>query len=288
MSKIKPMKAKQVILLCGTLGLSFTCLAQNNPSLQTDLEKRSYAIGINMAKSLVRQEVQVDLKSMQLAMDHVLNNSEPLLNDQDVARFIGEIQQEIRDRQLAQRKQMEAEKELKGEENKVKGAAFLAENKTREGVQTTSSGLQYKIITQGEGPSPKPEDTVKVHYRGTLIDGTEFDSSYSRNEPSKFPANRVIKGWTEALQMMKVGSKYELYIPSDLAYGSAGRAPTIGPNEVLVFQVELLEIEVAKPAEPVTSDIIKVPSAEEMKKGAQIEIIKKDEVDKYINEKKDN
>ena len=281
------MKSKQVILLLGTFALSLSCLAQNNDPLQTNLEKRSYAIGINMAKSLVRQEVEVDLKAIQLAMDHVLNNKDILITDQEVASLIGEIQQEIRERQLAQRKQMESEREEKGEENKVKGAAFLAENKTKEGVKTTASGLQYKVITEGNGPSPKAEDMVTVHYRGSLINGTEFDSSYSRNAPAKFAANRVIKGWTEALQMMKIGSKYELYIPSDLAYGSAGRAPTIGPNEVLIFEVELLGIDPATPSEPVTSDIIKVPSAEEMKKGAKIEIIKKDEVDKYINEKKD-
>ena len=141
---------------------------------------------------------------------------------------------------LQAQRQEKSKKE--GEENKTKGDQFLAENKKKEGVQTTASGLQYKIITKGTGPIPKPDDTVKTHYRGTLIDGTEFDSSYKRGEPVTFGVNGVIKGWTEALLMMPVGSKWQLFIPSDLAYGPSGR-PGIPPNSTLLFDIELISIE---------------------------------------------
>lgn len=129
-----------------------------------------------------------------------------------------------------------------GEKNSKEGETFLAENKKKEGVKTTASGLQYKVITPGKGPMPKDTDTVSVNYRGTLIDGTEFDSSYKRGEAVSFPVNGVIKGWTEALQMMKVGSKWQLFIPSNLAYGDRGAGGQIGPNATLIFEVELLSI----------------------------------------------
>jgi FKBP-type peptidyl-prolyl cis-trans isomerase len=127
-------------------------------------------------------------------------------------------------------------------ENMKKGATFLAENKKKDGVKVTESGLQYKVLEEGTGKTPKATDTVKVHYRGTTINGREFDSSYRRGEPIEFPLNGVIKGWTEGLQLMKEGSKYELYIPSNLAYGSRGAGGAIGPNETLIFQVELIEV----------------------------------------------
>ncbi|MDQ6623557.1 MAG: FKBP-type peptidyl-prolyl cis-trans isomerase, partial [Verrucomicrobiota bacterium] len=129
--------------------------------------------------------------------------------------------------------------------NQAKGEKFLAENKSKEGVKTTPSGLQYKVLKEGSGASPKENDTVVTNYRGTLIDGTEFDSSYKRNEPATFPVNRVIKGWTEALQMMKPGSKYQLFIPATLAYGERGAGGNIGPNETLIFDVELVEVKSA-------------------------------------------
>ncbi|MEO8429807.1 MAG: FKBP-type peptidyl-prolyl cis-trans isomerase, partial [Verrucomicrobiota bacterium] len=160
-----------------------------------------------------------------------------------------------------------------------KGEAFLKQNATKEGVKTTPSGLQYKVLKEGAGKTPKATDTVEVNYRGTLIDGTEFDSSYKRGQPYTTSVMGVVKGWTEALQMMKVGSKWQLFIPSELAYGPRPGGRDIGPNAVLVFEVELLEIKPPTPppgAQPVTSDIIKVPSAEELKKGAKIEVIKSD------------
>ena len=156
-------------------------------------------------------------------------------------------------------------------------------------VVTTASGLVFKLIQQGKGPSPTASDTVKVHYRGTLMDGKEFDSSYKRGQPATFGVSGVIKGWTEALQLMNAGSKWELYIPPDLAYGEQGR-PNIPPNSLLVFEVELLTnappAPPAAPAAPLTSDIIKVPSAEEMKKGAKIETIKAEDIEKEIQKQK--
>lgn len=145
--------------------------------------------------------------------------------------------------------------EAAGEDNLAKGKAFLEANKSKEGIKTTASGLQYKIITEGTGAIPKATDKVKVHYKGTLIDGTEFDSSYKRGTPLEFPLNAVIKGWAEGLQLMKVGSKAELYIPSELGYGEQGAGSQIGPNSVLVFEVELLNIVGNEPPVEVKSDI---------------------------------
>jgi FKBP-type peptidyl-prolyl cis-trans isomerase len=140
------------------------------------------------------------------------------------------------------RRYFEAEGEREGQENLENGNAFLEKNKAREGVVTTPSGLQYEILTEGEGPKPTAEDQVRAHYHGTLIDGTVFDSSVDRGEPAVFALNQVIPGWTEALQLMPVGSKWKIYLPSDLAYGERGGGPTIGPNSTLIFEVELLEI----------------------------------------------
>jgi FKBP-type peptidyl-prolyl cis-trans isomerase len=167
--------------------------------------------------------------------------------------------------------------------NKTEGDAFLGANKNQLGVQTLPDGLQYLVITNGTGEIPTAGDTVTVNYRGTLIDGTEFDSSYKRGQPATFPVGGVIRGWTEALQKMNAGSKWKLFVPSDLAYGPQGR-PGIAPNAVLFFEVELLSVQHPNPPSaansPLTSDIIKVPSAEEMKKGAQIETIKAEDVPK--------
>ncbi len=143
---------------------------------------------------------------------------------------------------MAQQKQMEAQNK-KAAANKAAGKAFLEENKTKEGVKTLASGLQYKVITPGEGDSPGLNDKVKCHYRGSLLNGREFDSSYQRNEPAEFPVNGVIKGWTEALQLMKVGAKWMLYVPADLAYGDQGAGNVIEPGSTLIFEVELLEIQ---------------------------------------------
>jgi FKBP-type peptidyl-prolyl cis-trans isomerase len=172
--------------------------------------------------------------------------------------------------------------------SKAEGEAFLATNKNNPGVITLPDGLQYKVITDGDGTIPTSNDVVTVNYRGTLVDGTEFDSSIKRGKPAQFSVGNVIRGWTEALLQMKVGSKWRLFVPSELAYGTRGR-PGIPANSVLIFEVELLSTElqlvpepsaVSAPAVPLTSDIIKVPSAEEMKKGAKIEVIKPEDAAK--------
>jgi FKBP-type peptidyl-prolyl cis-trans isomerase len=163
------------------------------------------------------------------------------LTDEEVGAGMQQLQKTHTER-------MQAEQKVAADKNLADGEAFLKENATKEGVVTTESGLQYKIITAGEGPKPGAEDVVKVHYRGTLLDGTEFDSSYKRNEPVTFPVGGVIPGWVEALQLMPVGSKWELYIPSGLAYGPGGAGGQIGPNSTLKFEVELLSIEPKKEA----------------------------------------
>jgi FKBP-type peptidyl-prolyl cis-trans isomerase FklB len=155
-------------------------------------------------------------------------------------------------------KDMEQKQKELGEKNKSEGTKFLEENKKKPGVKTTSSGLEYKVIKEGNGPQPKATDTVTVNYRGTLINGTEFDSSYKRGQAATFPVNGVIKGWTEALQLMKVGSKYQLFIPSELAYGERSVSPEIGANSTLIFEVELLD---AKPAPTPAPGAAKAPSA---------------------------
>lgn len=245
--------------------------------------KRSYGLGANYGKLLNRQSIEIDMESFIAGVKDGMTN-ESLLSDQEVQAVLKAITDELRARSTQRREQQ-------AEANRKQGEDFLAENAKKDGVVTLKSGLQYKVIQDGEGRIPSARDTVKVHYRGTLIDGTEFDSSYKRGNPASFGVNGVIKGWTEALQLMKEGSKWQLFIPSELAYGARGTGNSIGPNSTLVFDVELLEITTPPvpkaTAKPITSDIIKVPSAEELKKGAKIEVIKADEVDDYIKKQGD-
>ena len=190
----------------------------------------------------------------------------------------------------------EEERRKTAEKNKKEGEAFLAENKKKPGIKTldvklpdgTTAEMQYKVITEGTGAIPKSNDTVTVNYRGTLINGKEFDSSAKHGgQPAKFQVNRVVRGWTEALERMKAGSKWELYLPSSLAYGDQGYGPNIEPGATLIFEMELLGMEAPPPppppAQPLTSDIIRVPSAEELKKGAKIEVIKPEDLEKLTN-----
>jgi len=241
---------------------------------KTDMEKASYCIGLSIGNSWKRQGVEADPEIVAHGIKDVLAGNEPLISDTDAREILMAYQQTLRAK-------AEERHKLQAAQNKDAGEAFLANNKTNAGVVTLPSGLQYKIVTEGEGASPKAEDTVTVNYRGTLIDGTEFDSSYKRGEPASFPVGGVIRGWTEALQLMKPGAKWELYIPSDLAYGE-NAPPNIGPNSVLVFEVELLSVKPAPTPEPITSDIIRVPSAEEIKRGAKPETIKMDQIEKEL------
>ncbi|MFM7902002.1 MAG: FKBP-type peptidyl-prolyl cis-trans isomerase, partial [Bacteroidota bacterium] len=181
----------------------------------------------------------ISIEIMAAGMRDVFSGNETTMSQQQCQTVINDYIQS-----LQQKKQEESGKKLK--ENKDKGAAFLSENGKKSGVKTLPSGLQYSVLKEGKGPKPKETDMVKTHYHGTLINGTVFDSSVERKEPATFPVNGVIKGWVEALQLMPVGSKWKLFIPSDLAYGDTGSPPTIGPGETLVFEVELLSIETQK------------------------------------------
>jgi FKBP-type peptidyl-prolyl cis-trans isomerase len=203
--------------------------------LETLDQRLSYIVGENMAAQFKRDGIVLDVTALSLAVEDVQAEKESRLSEDDKRATITEIQQRGQEKQKAELEALSAE-------NKAEGDAYLAANGAKEGVVTTDSGLQYKELTAGEGANPTAEDTVTVHYKGTLTDGTVFDSSYDRGQPATFPVNGVIPGWVEALQLMNVGDKFELVIPSELAYGPDGTGPVIGPNAVLVFEVELLEI----------------------------------------------
>lgn len=205
-------------------------------SLNTQRDKASYAIGLSVGKSLHRDSVDVDPHIVLQGLEDALAGNKFLLSDDEVKATMATLQEDIRKKQEEKRLALI-------ETNKKDGEAFLASNGTKEGVVTLQSGLQYKVLTQGTGPKPAATDSVVCNYRGTLLDGTEFDSSYKRGQPATFAVSQVIKGWTEALQLMPAGSKWQLFIPSDLAYGERGQGPTIGPNTTLVFEVELLSIQ---------------------------------------------
>jgi FKBP-type peptidyl-prolyl cis-trans isomerase FklB len=225
--------AAVVAIMVGTFAGS--AQAQSKPSLKTDNEKVSYSIGLDIGANFKRQSVELDSKALAAGIADGLSGAKPALSEDEIRKVLADFQTQMRDRAVAASQKA-------ADENKKKGEAFLAGNKKQKGVVVLPSGLQYKVVKEGKGAKPKATDTVSVHYRGTLVDGTEFDSSIKRGEPAEFPVNQVIKGWTEALQLMPVGSKWELAIPSDLAYGAQGAGAEIGPNSTLVFEVELLEI----------------------------------------------
>jgi FKBP-type peptidyl-prolyl cis-trans isomerase len=263
----------------------------NAPKLtpQEQKERWSYAIGMNIGNSIKRGGVELDIDTLAGAIKDMLAGREAKITEQQAQEAFRSFQMESRAKAEEMRKQS-------AEKNKKAGEAFLAENKGKPGVKTHTvtlpnggtAEMQYKVITEGTGATPKSNDMVLVTYRGTLLNGKEFDSSAKHGDkPARFPVNRVVRGWTEALQMMKVGSKWELYLPSGLAYGDNGYGPNIEPGSTLIFEMELTGIETppppatpAAPAAPLTSDVIKVPSAEELKKGAKIEVIKAEDLEK--------
>ncbi|HEY3699077.1 MAG TPA: FKBP-type peptidyl-prolyl cis-trans isomerase [Spongiibacteraceae bacterium] len=202
--------------------------------LQTDEQKVSYGIGLMEGKRF-KQDFNVDIDAFTAGLKASISGDKALMTEDEIKTTIQTFGQKL----MAKR---EEEQKAQGEKNKTASAAFMTENGKKEGIKTAASGLQYKIVTEGKGAKPKADDTVEVNYKGTLIDGTEFDSSYKRGQPVTFPVNGVIPGWTEALQLMPVGSKFELFIPSDLAYGPGGTGGVIGPNQALIFEVELLDI----------------------------------------------
>lgn len=204
--------------------------------LKTDKEKQSYAMGMNLGIGLHKQGLTLDPALVARGMKDGMTGGKTAMTEDEAHTAIQQFQTEVRQK-------MQASAQEQGEANHKAGEAFLAANKAKPGVVTLPDGLQYKILKEGDGPKPTASDTVSCNYRGTLISGKEFDSSYKRGQPSSFPVSGVIKGWTEALQLMPVGSKWELYIPADLAYGNRGAGQDIGPGETLIFEVELLGIQ---------------------------------------------
>jgi len=233
------------ILVIGMLVLAGQVYGVDESALKSEKDKLSYTFGANFGKSLKQQEIEINTDIFIKGMKDGLSGGKMVLTDQEMKDTMTAFQKDMATKQAEKRKAL-------AETNKKEGDAFLAANKSKEGIKTLPSGLQYKVITEGTGKSPKATDAVVTQYRGTLIDGTEFDSSYQRKAPATFKVNGVIKGWTEALQLMKEGSKWQLFVPSELAYGERGAGPNIGPNAVLIFEIELISAkeESAAPSKP--------------------------------------
>ncbi len=243
---------KRFLAVALSIGLLFgTALAQDekgasppSPALKDLKQKVSYGIGLNIGRSMKAQTVDVDAELLARGIKDALAGGKPLLTDQELQETMLALKQEMEGKQREMVAKQAGASKVIGDKNKKEGTAFLAANAKKPGITTLKSGLQYKVVKEGTGPSPKATDEVKTNYRGTLIDGTEFDSSYKRGEPATFPVNGVIAGWTEALQLMKVGSKWQLFIPAELAYGPNPQpGGPIGPDATLVFDIELLGIE---------------------------------------------
>lgn len=212
--------------------------AKTSPTvaLKDKRDKLSYALGMNLGTKLKQDQIDVEPNALVQGLKDMLAGSKPLMTEDEARATLMQWQSELQAKQEEKMKQA-------ADVNKKEGEAFLAANKAKDGVVTLPSGLQYKIVTAGTGPKPTASDTVVCNYRGTLINGTEFDSSYKRGQPATFPVGRVIKGWTESLQLMPVGSKWQLFIPPDLAYGEHGAGNDIGPNATLIFEVEVISIQ---------------------------------------------
>jgi FKBP-type peptidyl-prolyl cis-trans isomerase FklB len=272
---------KKIVLSLICLATAAPLFADGTNQLVDQKSRVSYAIGMMLGQNFFKRNnldanaVDIDIAAQ--GMKAIQSGATPLLTDDEMKQTLTAFQKEFAAKQQAVRMQ-------EGIKAKAAGAAFLAANAKNPGVQTLPDGLQYLVITNGAGPIPMANDRVTVDYSGTLIDGKEFDSSYKRGKPATFGVGQVIHGWTEALEKMPVGSTWQLFIPSDLAYGERGNQG-IPPNSVLIFKVHLLSAEAPParvapptPAAPLTSDIIKVPSAAEMKNGAKIEVIKPQDV----------
>lgn len=216
-----------VVMIAATPGFSTT--------LETEAQKAGYAIGMNIGLSMKMQQLDIDPEMVAAALVAAYNGEPTLMDEDQMAQTLTAFQQQMQMRDMAM---MAAE----AEKNAAESAKYLEQNRKKSGVVTTKSGLQYRVLSTGQGTSPKVNSTVDVHYRGTLVDGTEFDSSYSRGEPATFPVGNVIPGWTEALQLMKEGDKWEIAIPAELAYADQGAPPVIPPGAALVFEVELLKV----------------------------------------------
>jgi FKBP-type peptidyl-prolyl cis-trans isomerase FklB len=229
-------------------------------SLKDEKDKISYSIGLDIGSTFKKQGIELNNEPFQAGLRDGLAGNKPQMSEEEMKNTLNAYSKNMMEKQASKSKEDAAK-------NLAAGEKFLAENKTKEGIKTTPSGLQYKVIKEGTGPTPKETDTVITDYRGTLLNGTEFDSSYKRGEPATFPVNRVIKGWTEALQMMKVGSKYQLFIPANLAYGERGAGGDIGPNETLIFEVELRDIKKADAPPSGASPAAASPTKADAKEG---------------------
>jgi FKBP-type peptidyl-prolyl cis-trans isomerase FklB len=228
------MKIKTILPLA-LIALVAQIHAEDKTVLKDQKDKAGYSIGTNIGSGLKHDGVDVNIDALIAGLKDSFTGAAAQLTPAQQQEALATLQKEMTDKVTAERK-------IAGEKAKKEGDAFLAANKTKDGVKTLPDGLQYKVLAEGKGAQPKPTDQVTVNYRGTLIDGTEFDSSYKRGEPATFPVNEVIKGWTEALPMMKTGSKWQLFVPADLAYGEKGAGRDIPPNATLVFEVELLGV----------------------------------------------
>jgi FKBP-type peptidyl-prolyl cis-trans isomerase len=221
---------------------------ESAPAFTSQKDRTSYAIGMNIADTLRSQKLDLNPEAVAQGLKDALSGRKTQISEPEADSMVMILQSEMKAKKQAEQQHAEqqasAEQQIQvGQANKKEGEAFLAANKTTEGVVALPSGLQYRILKQSNGPKPTAADSVVCNYRGTLINGTEFDSSYKRGEPMTFPVSGVIKGWTEALQLMPVGSKWQLFIPSDLAYGARGVGPLIGPSATLIFEVELISIQ---------------------------------------------
>lgn len=230
---------KPAVALCALVALA-ACQQQSPPepaavALDTPEQRLSYGVALGLGRNMANDGMTIDVDAFAAGLRDALSGAAQKLSDEDIQAEMVAFQQRID----AER---EANSQALGQANAAAATVFLTENGAREGVLTTPSGLQYEVLEAGAGASPGADDRVQVHYRGTLLDGTEFDSSYARGEPVVFGVGQVISGWTEALQLMQVGAKYKLFIPSDLAYGAGGAGDLIGPNAALIFEVELLDI----------------------------------------------
>jgi len=223
--------ALATVLLATTLG----CQETGSASLETNDQKASYGIGLTMGRQLQPASSHVDIAALRAGIEDALAEREPQITSEDLQSIMQAFNETIQS-------EMQVESEASAQKNTEEGEAYLAENGAKEGVTTTESGLQFEVLREGNGDQPTTADRVTIHYRGTLIDGTEFDSSYEREAPATFSVTGVIPGFSEGLQLMSVGSQYRLVIPGDLAYGATGSPPNIGPNATLIFEIELLEI----------------------------------------------
>jgi FKBP-type peptidyl-prolyl cis-trans isomerase len=265
------------VFFLGTMAWLF---ADGANVLGDDRARTSYAIGMMLGTNWKQQGVDVDNNLVLRGLNDQESGGPTLLTTQEMQTTLHDFQQALVAKQQEMRGKLAAK-------NKAEGGAFLETNKNQPGVVTLPDGLQYKVLTDGDGATPTPADIVTVNYRGTFINGTEFDASAKAGHPAQFPVNGVIHGWTEALTQMKVGSKWQLFVPSELAYGEQGR-PGIPPNSTLIFEVELLDAKTPPPPTPLTSDIIKVPSADEMRKGAKIQTLKPEDIQELQSQSKTN